>query len=339
MREVAATANANVALAKYWGKRDHALNLPYTGSLSVTLSGLTTTARASFLGGLSEDRIVLGGLEAAGIEAQRFRGFLDLIRRTVGIQARAEVAITSNFPVAAGLASSASTFAALTVAATHAVGLSLSNEQMSVLARRGSGSAARSIHGGYVEWLAGESSDGSDSMAVQVAPADYWPIGVVVAITDEGRKRIGSREAMAHVVKHSPFFPLWLESHDADLEEIREAIKDRDLQRVGETAEHNCLKMHAVSMAARPSILYWTPATVAVIQRVVELRHQGIEAYFTIDAGPQVKVLCLQHERAVVAEEIGRVTGVQRVLLSEPGGGRARCGGSMSDRSSRACSR
>jgi diphosphomevalonate decarboxylase len=321
MREVAATANANVALAKYWGKRDHALNLPYTSSLSVTLSGLTTTARASFLGGLPHDRIVLGGLEADGIAAQCFRGFLDVVRRAAGIQARAEVAITSNFPVAAGLASSASTFAALAVAASHAADLCLSSEQLSVLARRGSGSAARSIHGGYVEWLAGEVSDGSDSKAVQVAPADYWPIGVVVAVTDEGRKRVGSREGMAHVAKHSPFFPLWLESHDADLDAIRQAIRDRDLQRVGETAEHNCLKMHAVTMGARPAILYWTPATVAVIQRVAEMRHQGIEAYFTIDAGPQVKVLCLQHQRGVVAEEIGRVAGVVRVLLSEPGGG------------------
>lgn len=321
MREVVATANANVALAKYWGKRDHALNLAYTGSLSVTLAGLTTRAHVSFLGKRSEDRILLSGREAPGVEAQRFRGFLDLIRQTAGIEARAEVTIASNFPVAAGLASSASTFAALAVAATHAAGLSLSSRELSVLARRGSGSAARSIHGGYVEWLAGEASDGSDSFAIQVAPPDDWPLGVVIAVTDEGRKRVGSREGMAHVVKHSPFFPLWLESHDADLEVIRRGIKERDLQRVGETAEHNCLKMHAVSMAARPSILYWTPATVAVIHRVVELRQEGLDAYFTIDAGPQVKVLCRPQQRAAVADAIGRVPGVQRVLLSEPGAG------------------
>lgn len=321
MREVVATANANVALAKYWGKRDDVLNLPYTGSLSVTLSGLTATASASFLGGLSEDRVFLSGQEAAGVEARRFRAFLDLIRRIAGIDAKAEVAISSNFPVAAGLASSASTFAALAVAATHAAGLSLSGEKLSVLARCGSGSAARSIYGGYVEWLAGEASDGSDSFAVQVAPPDYWPIGVVIAVTDEGRKRIGSREGMAHVVKQSPFFTAWLESHDADLEAIRAGIQGRDLRRVGAAAEHNCLKMHAVSLAAQPAILYWTPATVAVIQRVVELRHEGLEAYFTIDAGPQVKVLCLPQQRAAVAHEIGRVPGVQRVLLSEPGCG------------------
>jgi diphosphomevalonate decarboxylase len=321
MKEVVATANANVALAKYWGKRDDVLNLPYTGSLSVTLAGLTTTVRASFLGRLSEDRILLTGHEAAGVEAHRFRAFLDLIRQTAGIDARAEVAASSNFPVAAGLASSASTFAALAVAATHAAGVSLSAAELSVLARRGSGSAARSIHGGYVEWLAGEASDGTDSLAVQVAPPDHWPIGIVVAVTDEGRKRIGSREGMAHVAKHSPFFPAWLESHDADLEAVRTGIQARDLARVGAAAEHNCLKMHAVCLAAQPAVLYWTPATVAVMQRVVELRHEGLDAYFTIDAGPQVKVLCLPHQRAAVAAEIGRIPGVRRVLLSEPGAG------------------
>jgi diphosphomevalonate decarboxylase len=255
------------------------------------------------------------------VEGQRFRSFLGLIRRTAGIDARAEVAITSDFPVAAGLASSASTYAALAVAATCAAGLSLSARELSMLARHGSGSAARSIHGGYVEWLAGEASDGSDSVAVQVASAEHWPLGAVVAVTDERPKRIGSREGMAHAVASSPFFPIWLETHDGDLEEVRRGIHDRDLQRVGEAAEHNCLKMHAVSMAARPAILYWTPATVAVIHRVVELRHDGIPAYFTIDAGPQVKVLCLPQHRSTVAEEVGRVHGVLRVLLSEPGAG------------------
>jgi diphosphomevalonate decarboxylase len=321
MNEVIATANANVALAKYWGKRDQALNLPYTGSLSITLAGLTTTARASFSSRLSDDHITLNGQEAVGFEAQRFHGFLSLVRRAAQIEAKAEVAITSNFPVAAGLASSASTFAALAVAAAHAAGLSLSRQELSLLARRGSGSAARSIHGGYVEWLAGEATDGSDSFAVQVAPADYWPLGVVVAITDEGRKHLGSREGMARAVKNSPFFPVWLQSHDADLEEIRQGIRDRDLGRVGQAAEHNCLKMHAVSMAARPSILYWTPPTVAVMRRVIELRHAGLDAYFTIDAGPQLKVLCLPQQRAAVAEEIGRVPGVRKVLLSAPGCG------------------
>ena len=231
------------------------------------------------------------------------------------------VSVSSNFPVAAGLASSASTFAALAVAATHATGLALSAQQLSLLARRGSGSAARSIHGGYVEWLPGEAADGSDSYAVQLAPPEHWPLGIVAAITDRGRKRVGSREGMAHSLTHSPFFRPWLESHQADLEAIRQGILGRDLTATGRTAEHNCLKMHAVALAASPPLLYWNPATLALIHRVIQLREDGMEAYFTIDAGPQVKVICPRPQRDAVAAAIQEVPGVQGVLLSEPGAG------------------
>jgi diphosphomevalonate decarboxylase len=316
-----AVANANVALAKYWGKRDETLNLPYTSSISVTLAGLETTAHVRFDSRLRDDAIRMNGAEPHRAEMHRVCAFLDRVRQLAGPQTKAEVEITSNFPVAAGLASSASTFAALALAATSAAGLSLSSQELSVLARRGSGSAARSIHAGYVEWLAGEASDGSDCFAIQVAPPEHWPLAVVIAVTDTARKRVGSREGMQHAVKRSPFFPAWLQSHDADLEAVRHGILDRDLQLLGGAAEHNCLKMHAVSMAARPSLLYWTPATVAVIQRVVGLRAEGVDAYFTIDAGPQVKVLCLAADRAAVADAIAKVSGVQQVLSSEPGPG------------------
>lgn len=320
MKEAVARANSNVALAKYWGKRNEPLNLPYTGSISVTLAGLTTTVRTGFSASLPADRIILNGELSEGREADRISSFLDLVRRRTGSAARAEVEVSSNFPVAAGLASSASTFAALALSASRAAGMVLDDRSLSVLARRGSGSAARSIFGGYVEWLAGEASDGSDSYAVQFATPDHWRLGIVVAITNEGQKKVGSREGMARAVKESPFFPAWLESHEADLEDVRRGILERDLPRVGQAAEHNCLKMHAVAMAVRPPLLYWSPATVAVMQRVWRLRDEGFEAFFTIDAGPQVKILCPWAQRAAVAEAIGRVTGVQRILLSEPGG-------------------
>ena len=321
MAEAVARANANVALAKYWGKRNEMLNLPYTGSVSVTLAGLTTTARVSFGSAALCDRIVLSGAPAASAEAGRVSAFLDIVRRNAGSYARAEVEIASNFPIAAGLASSASTFAAMALAATRAAGLSLSKRELSVLARRGSGSAARSVFGGFVEWYAGESSDGTDSFAEQIAPPDHWQLGVVVAITHEGPKGIGSREGMAHSVKQSPFFPVWLQTHDADLEAVRRGVAERNLRLVGEAAEHNCLKMHGVAIAARPPVLYWTPATLAVMQCVWRMRAEGIEAFFSIDAGPQVKVFCPIAQRPVVADALTTVPGVQRVLLSEPGGG------------------
>jgi len=319
MTEAVATANANVALAKYWGKRDESLNLPYTGSISITLAGLTTTARVRFGAARVIDRIIMSGREAEGLEAQRVSAFLDLVRQRAGEEPRAEVEVASNFPVAAGLASSASTFAALALAASRALGLSLSPLELSVLARRGSGSAARSIFGGYVEWQPGQASDGSDSYAVQLAPAQHWPLGIVAAITDPGRKRVGSREGMAQGLKRSPFFPAWLQSHDADLEAIRQAVLARDLATAGLVAESNCLKMHAVSLASSPPLLYWNPTTVAVIQRVHQLREEGTQAYFTIDAGPQVKIICPLAERDAVAAAIRRVPGVHDVLLSEPG--------------------
>lgn len=322
MSEAVATANANVALAKYWGKRDETLNLPYTGSISVTLAGLNTTARVRFDADCKRDRIVMNGEEVDGVEGQRVRSFLDLVRQRAERHAHAEVEVATNFPVAAGLASSASTFAALALAASHALGLSLPPRELSALARRGSGSAARSVFGGFVEWLPGEASDGSDSCAVQLAPPEHWPLGVVVAITEPGRKRVGSRAGMAYALK-SPFFPAWLESHDADLDAVRQGILGRDLATTGRAAEANCLKMHAVSLAASPPLLYWNPSTLGVIRRVAQLRQEGTEAYFTIDAGPQVKVICPLPQRDTVAAAIRQVDGVQRVLLSEPGGGAA----------------
>jgi diphosphomevalonate decarboxylase len=320
MRQAVAIANSNVALAKYWGKRNENLNLPYTGSISITLAGLSTTARARFDIERSHDRIVMNGEEVDGPQAYMVRQFLGQVRQAAGEEATAEVEIRSNFPVAAGLASSASTFAALAVAASRALGLSLSPRELSVLARRGSGSATRSIFGGYAEWFAGEADDGSDSYAVQLASPQHWRLGVIVAITDLGRKRVGSREGMAHALKQSPFFPAWLESHEADLEAVRQGILDRDLALTGQAAERNCLKMHAASMAASPPLLYWKPATLAVMHRVLQLREEGVEAYFTIDAGPQVKVICPWPRRDAVAAALREVPGVQDVLLSEPGG-------------------
>jgi len=320
MTPTSACACANVALAKYWGKRDERLNLPWTGSISVTLAGLETRVEMRAAAG-GDDVIRFDGEPARPAEATRVSRFLDLVRLAARSRERAEVDVRSNFPVAAGLASSASTFAALALAAARAYGLVLNHAALSALARRGSGSAARSLQGGFVEWLPGTDPDGNDSFAVQLAGPEHWDLGIAVAITDEGQKKIGSREGMAIAVKQSPFFRAWLETHGADMEAIRRGIGARDLDLVGETAEHNCLKMHAASIAARPALLYWTPATLAVMHRVHALRDEGLPVYFTIDAGPQVKVLCRGADRAEVVEQLARVPGVLRVLPSAPGPG------------------
>lgn len=321
MKVAIARANANVALAKYWGKRDAALNLPATGSLSLTLDGLETTARVAFLPALSTDLITFSGEPAPAGEAHRIGRFIDLIRALARSGTRATVDLRSNFPVAAGLASSASTYAALARAAIAAAGVALTDRELSVLARRGSGSACRSIYGGFVEWLKGSAPDGSDSYAVPVAPAEHWDIAVAVAITARGPKSVGSREGMARAAELSPFYESWLAAHRADLDAIRSGVLDRDLALAGAAAERNCLAMHAVALTARPPLVYWNPATLAVIHRVHALREEGLDAYFTIDAGPQVKVVCPRAQRDDVAAALRAVGGVVDVLLSGPGPG------------------
>jgi len=317
MPDVVARACSNVALVKYWGKRSGDLNLPYTGSISVTLDGLWTTVALTRRPRGEPDSIRSASADLS--QRPELTSFMSLMRSIAPSPTPVQVEVDTNFPVAAGLASSASIFAALTCAVAAAFGIKASERELTLLARRGSGSAARSISGGFVEWFAGERSDGGDSYAQPILAAESWPLGIVVAVTDSGPKRVSSRVGMQHVTATSPFFAAWLETHDGDLQAVRRAILASDLTEVGVTAEHNCLKMHAVTMAARPGLIYWNPVTLAVIERIRSLRDEGVEAYFTIDAGPQVKVLCQMDQRAHVADQLARIPGVQQTLLSQPG--------------------
>jgi diphosphomevalonate decarboxylase len=314
-----ARANVNLALVKYWGKRDSALNLPATGSISLTLDGLAVEASVAFGGG-EADQIEIDGAAAQGDEGERVRRFLDVVRAEAGRRERARVVTCSTVPRGIGLASSAAAFAALALAASRAAGLSLEAPALSALARRGSGSAARSVFGGFVEWRRGERADGRDSVAEELAPRDHWDVRVVVAVTSSAPKAIPSREGMRRA-EASPYFPAWVAGAEPDLAEARAAIRARDLETLGLLAEHSALKMHAVGLAARPPLLYWRGATVDCLQRVWTLRAEGTPAFVTIDAGPQVKVLCAPGDAARVADALRAVSGVERVLTCAPGGG------------------
>ncbi len=314
-----ARANVNLALVKYWGKRDRALNLPATGSISLTLDGLSVEASVAFGGG-EADRVEIDGVEAAGDEALRVARFLDLVRAEAGRRERALVTTRSTVPRGVGLASSAAAFAALALAASRAAGLALDPSALSALARRGSGSAARSVLGGFVEWRRGERADGRDSVAEPLAPPDFWDLRVVVAVTSSAPKAVSSRAGMEHAAT-SPFYPAWVAGAEADLAEARAAIRARDLEALGLVAEHSALEMHAVGMAARPPLLYWRGATVDCLDRVWKLRAEGTPAFATIDAGPQVKVLCAPGDARRVAEALRAVPGVERVLACAPGAG------------------
>jgi len=314
-----ARANVNLALVKYWGKRDAALNLPATGSISLTLDGLSVEASVAFGGG-EADRIEIDGAEAAGDEALRVARFLDLVRAEAGRRDRALVTTRSTVPRSVGLASSAAAFAALALAASRAAGIVLDPPALSALARRGSGSAARSIFGGFVEWRRGERPDGRDSVAEPLAPLDFWDVRVVVAVTSSAPKAVSSRAGMERAAT-SPFYPAWVAGAEADLAEARAAIRARDLDALGLVAEHSALEMHAVGLAARPPLVYWRAATVGCLERVWQLRAEGTPAFATIDAGPQVKVLCAPADAGPVAEALRAVPGVERVLTCAPGGG------------------
>ncbi len=308
-----ARAHSNIALAKYWGKRDAALNIPAVGSISITLDALHTDTTVTFDPALTEDELWLDDHESP---ADRVSAVLDLVRERAGLEHRARVASSNNFPTGAGLASSASGFAALAVAACAAAGIHATPRELSVLARRGSASAARSIFGGYVELHAGTAADGSDSFAEPVLGGEDWPLGVVVAITDPKAKTVSSTVGMQATSASSPFYDAWVESSAGSLNRMRDGILARDFETVGELAEHSCLVLHSLMLTTRPALIYWNPATIAAIHAVRELRADGLPVYFTIDAGPQVKALCRPADAAAVAAALQKVPGMVETRTS-----------------------
>jgi diphosphomevalonate decarboxylase len=316
----AARACANIALVKYWGKRDPTLNLPARGSLSLTLDGLTTVTRVRF-GPLAADRLVLGGVEQTGEPLRRVSELLDLVRARAGCADRAEVVSENSFPSASGLASSASAFAALAAAAAAAAGLDLTPAELSVLARRGSVSAARSICGGFVELDPGVRPDGADAFARTILAPEAWDLRLVVAQIGDGQKAVLSRPGMEHTRRTSPYYAAWLDTVPGDLAAARAAVAARDLEALGAVAEASALAMHAACLAARPALTYLRGPTLDALAEVRALRAGGVAAWATVDAGPHVKVLCPPEQAAHVAAALQAVPGVTATRICRPGSG------------------
>ena len=319
MRAIA-KARPNIALIKYWGKRDTHLNLPAVGSISVTLDELYTTMAVELDGALDLDELHVNGQSAPTL-LPRVSRCLDTVLGAERLRAR--VHSDSNFPIAAGLASSASSFAALVVAASTAGGLQRTKEELAGLAGRASGSAARSLYGGFVELR----NEGTGIGVATILDAEDWPLRIVAAVTSRAPKAVASGEAMELSRNTSPFYGRWLEEQDADLATARDAIAARDFGRLAVVAEHNCLKMHSVMWASRPPVVYWNAATLACLERVRQLQADGVSAFFTIDAGPQVKVVCLPEYEQAVVEAMSKTQGVEAVLVSGIGGGAERVNG------------
>lgn len=315
--QVTARACANIALVKYWGKRDAALNLPAAGSLSLTLAGLVTETSVIFDPELQQDELVLDG---AAADASRMTSFLDLVRARANMRARAWVISRNHFPTASGLASSASGYAALALAATKAAGLDLDHRELSVLARRGSGSAARSVFGGFVRMDAGSQPDGEDAFARPIESTLIDRVRMVISIVGGGQPKLhGSRDAMEHVAATSPLYGSWVSLVPTDLAAAEAALAAGDLEALGELAEANALAMHATAIAARPAVMYWQPTTLALLAAVRDMRATGLGAWATIDAGPHVKVLTSTDDALAVARALRAVDGVT-TIVSEPGG-------------------
>jgi diphosphomevalonate decarboxylase len=326
MPAVTAYAHTNIALVKYWGKRDGAfpgLNLPAVGSLSLTLDRFGTETTVEPLDGSGDgdvDSFVLDGVAVTAKETAKVQAFLDKVRAVAGCRQKARVTSRNDVPTAAGLASSASAFAALALAASRAYGLVLDDQALSRLARQGSGSAARSPFGGFVIMHRGERDDGGDCFAEPVADvAPSLDVRLVVVRCGEGPKETKSTEGMDHTAKTSPYFQAWVETHPQDLDDALVALRAGDLPKLGEVMEHSTLKMHATTLAARPGFFYFMPTTIAVLQAVRALRSRGTGCWATMDAGPHVKVLCATADVPAVVDALSAVTGVLGVDVAAPG--------------------
>jgi len=317
-----ATAHSNIALVKYWGKRRGVapeLNLPAVGSLSLTLDALRT--ETSVAAG-STDSFTLDGERARDGEGAKVFAHLDHVWASAGHagpRPTCAVESTNHFPTAAGLASSASGFAALTMAAAAAFEWDASRGTLSTLARMGSGSAARSIFGGLVRLDLGDNPDGSDCRARRLAQPEDWPLSLVVAQTTVGRKAVGSTGGMERSRQTSPYFDAWIDASPRELDAAEAAVEARDLATLGAITERSCFAMHACMIATDPPLLYWNGVTVEAIKACWEARAQGLPAFVTIDAGPHVKALCRPQDAAALADLLRAVPGVTDVLVCRPG--------------------
>lgn len=318
MTRSTAVAHPNIALVKYWGKRDERLILPHQSSLSLTLAPLKVTTSVEW--GATSDEVELNGKVAQGSERQRVIDILELIRSQVKDVGHAKVVSRGDFPAAAGLASSAAGFAALAVAARAAAGLPRDVKAESILARRGSGSACRSIQGGVCVWRKGVRADGEDSYAEQVFDEKHWPeIRMFVAMVSKEEKETKSRDGMKNTVETSPYYAAWAKDAEEELPRAIDAIRTRDFAAIGELAERNAWRMHATALGANPPLCYLMPKTLEVIHRLRQERRNGLQAYFTLDAGPNPVILTTD-KHAAAAEELAKSCGASEVVRCHVGG-------------------
>ncbi|HSQ17594.1 MAG TPA: diphosphomevalonate decarboxylase [Anaerolineales bacterium] len=317
MTTATAQSCPNIAFIKYWGDQDPCLRIPANGSISMNLAGLHTRTTVTFDPAFVTDTLQVNNLPIAGPGLERVSDLLGRVRDMAGLSCYAAVESRNNFPMGAGIASSASAFAALSLAASTAADLKLSEMEVSRLARSGSGSACRSIPGGFVEWQAGSRDE--DSYAFTIAPPEHWELVDCIVVISSAHKTVGSTAGHALALT-SPIQPARVVDAPRRLQVCRKAILERDFQTFAEVIELDSNLMHAIMITSTPPLLYWQPATLAVMRLVQDWRQAGLPVAYTIDAGPNVHVLTLATWATEVAARLSQVEDVQQVLQASPGG-------------------
>lgn len=302
MKKYRAKAHANIALIKYWGKENEKLIIPNNNSLSMTLENLYTITEVNFIDEKSQsDVFYLDGKLQDEKETEKISKYIDHFRKLSGSDKKVEVHSYNHVPTAAGLASSASGYAALAGALNRLFDINYDKENLSKMARLGSGSASRSIYGGFVEWNKGFDHD--SSFAIPVDNGDF-DICMIILVLNDKKKSISSRKAMKQTVETSPLYSSFVESSKDDLLNIKEAIKNKDIDKIGEIAQHNAMKMHATMLGANPAVMYINEDSIKAINKVKELRDKGYSIYYTMDAGPNVKLIVKKSEVDDIINEL-----------------------------------
>lgn len=312
-----AIAPSNIAFIKYWGRKDEILRLPTNGSISMNLSNLLTTTTVEFNPSFIEDTVIFGEKEANAAD-QRVIAHIDRIRKRADIQEKVKVITKNNFPSGSGLSSSASGFAALTVAGVGAAGLTLSEKELSILARLGSGSACRSIPDGFVEWLDGDTSE--TSYAISLYPPEYWDITDVVALVSSNKKDVSSTEGQRRAAS-SPFFQTRLVQHPQKMQQIKTYLEEKNFQAFGEVVEAEALELHAIYLTSQPSLLYLLPESLGVMQAVKKWREDGLSVYFSLNTGQDVHIICQKSDTETVVKLVEGLSEVQKTIINNPGKG------------------
>jgi len=311
-----AKSPANIAFIKYWGKKNTELNLPFNNSISMNLSNCFTLTTVEFAKRFKNDRVFIDNKEVLAGKKDRVIDIINVVRKKSELKWKARVISKNNFPADAGIASSASAFSALALAASKAAGLNLSIKELSILARLGSGSACRSVIDGFAEWKSGR--DTQTSFAVQLAPSHHWHLVDIVSVVTKEAKKNSSTEGHS-IALTSPYYKMRLVELQSRIKKLREALLKKEFEKFGQLVEEEAIDLHLIAMSSRPAVFYWNEGTIEIINALQKWREEeGVLAYFTMDAGPNVHVICQEKDKREVNRRLKKLKNVLSTIVNKP---------------------